>query len=248
MPCNHTHCPPLMCIKSGQKHLLSLFFIFHRLSSSCSHFPPLLLPPPLLVFLLAQLSLDHAHIFIAFHGGDVGGSQCFDSHVLSRVFWKEWMARHDIIRSFSKQWFLFTTGTRFRDLMGLYKFTEWPMKAPYTHEYQDSGCQETRRILVLDSRRYDTSLSSSVTSLLSSKHADTYKLTSMFYSSALSLSLPLPVLVSSRCCEPMTVVLAVDCEVTLAQLHWDAAVEQSSEAETWAFTIERKRYNIRQLN
>lgn len=167
----------------------STFFIFHRLSSSCSHFPPLLLPPPLLVFLLAQLSLGHAHIFIAFHGGDVGGSQCFVSHVLSRVFWKEWMARHDIIRCFSKQWFLFTTGTHFRDLMGLYKFTERPMKALYTHEYQDSGCQETRRILDLDSRRYDTSLSSSVTSLLSSKHADTYKLTSISVSPCLCLFL-----------------------------------------------------------
>jgi len=61
----------------------------------------------------------------------------------------------------------------------------------------------------------------------SQEHADayTYKLSSRalsltaFTSLYLSISLsPLPVLVSSGCCEAMTVVLAVDCEVTLAQL------------------------------
>lgn len=77
---------------------------------------------------------------------------------------------------------------------------------------------------------------------LSNEHADayTYKLSSrvLFLT---DFTLPLPVLVSSGCCEAMTVVLAVDCEVTLAQLHWDTAVQQRSKAETRAKEISNNR-------
>lgn len=62
-----------------------------------------------------------------------------------------------------------------------------------------------------------------------------------------SLSL-LPVLVSSGCCEAMTVVLAVDCEVTLAQLLWDTAVQQRSKAETRATNRKNEISSHRQLN
>ncbi len=91
-------------------------------------------------------------------------------------------------------------------------------------------------------------LSFSFFAFLLNEHADayTYKLSSrvLFLT---AFTLPLPVLVSSGCCEAMTVVLAVDCEVTLAQLHWDTAVQQRSKAETRA-TNREKEISNRQLS
>lgn len=91
MPCNHTHCPPLMCVKSGQKRLLSFIslplVVFSHLSFSL---------PCLFSCLLSshRITLTFSlQLYPSWWG--CWGSQCFfflcaDSSLLERVSGTTW--------------------------------------------------------------------------------------------------------------------------------------------------------------
>lgn len=130
----------------------STFFHFHRLSSSCSLFPPLLFSP-LLVFLLAQLSPDHAHIFIAtlsFMVGMLGIPMFFFLMRWLESFGEsEWhdMTLSALAENSDFQWLqFFTTGPIFVISWASTNSQDRPLKALYTHEYQNSGRSNVKRL------------------------------------------------------------------------------------------------------